>query len=341
MFARGALTYALAILSLSIVVEPTARPEVKNLIVDTDLFDAIDDTAALLLACTLPNTNLLAVNVNVNSTYTALAASAIVNHYGYSTLPIGLPRPFTNKTSSEPFGGEYVTKVAAAWSGGSVPWGHVNNTWDPVELYRKTLAEAQNNSVTIVSIGFMGSISGLLNTTADKYSALDGHGLVKAKVKELVVMGGGYSSEYSLDQEYNFAQQDAPHVVNTWPDCIPMTFLGAEVGVNVFTGARLTVCGPPDDPVRASFDWWGGYNVSQYSWDHLTMAYAVRGLGNWYEYGNMNGYNYLYPNGTNIWVKDERRTNQHYLQLKISNVTVAKEMDNMLLRGAWAHAKLD
>ena len=50
MFSRGALTYALAILSLSTVVEPAARPEVKNLIVDTDLFDAIEygDIACLL-----------------------------------------------------------------------------------------------------------------------------------------------------------------------------------------------------------------------------------------------------------------------------------------------------
>ena len=103
------------------------------------------------------------MNVNVNSTYTAFAASAIVNHYGYNTVPIGLPRPFTNITSPEPFGNEYASKVAAEFSGGSVPFGQVNKTWDPVELYRKTLAEAKNNSVTIVSIGFMGSLSGLLN----------------------------------------------------------------------------------------------------------------------------------------------------------------------------------
>ena len=228
--------------------------------------------------------------------------------------------------------------MAAEWSGGSVPWFQVNKTWNPVELYRKTLSEAKNSSVTIASIGFMGSISGLLNSTADQYSPLDGYALVKAQVKELVVMGGGYLPERSLDQEYNFARQEAPHVVNTWPDCVPMTFLGAEVGVEVLTGARLTTCGPSDDPVRASFVWWGGTNHSQYSWDHLTMVYAGEGLGKWFEYGNANGYNYVYPNGTNIWVEDERRTSQHYLKLKISNTTVAKELDRLLLRGAWKYA---
>ncbi|KAI4634316.1 uncharacterized protein J4E87_001489 [Alternaria ethzedia] len=341
MFSRFALPCWLAVLSFATSVASSVTPETKNLFVDADLFEAIDDTAALLLACTLPNTNLLAVNINVNSTYSAYAASAIVNHYGYSSVPIGLPRPYTNITSPEPFGGEYASKVAAGWSGGSVPNGQVNKTLDPVELYRKTLAEAKNNSVTVVSIGFMGSLSGLLNTTSDKYSALDGYALVKAKVKELVVMGGGYSQEPAIDAEYNFAIQNAPHVINTWPDCVPMTFLGAEVGVEVLSGARFTVCGPPNDPVKSAWEYWGSYNTSEYSWDFLTMVYAGRGLGSWFEYGNENGYNFLFPNGTNVWVEDERRTSQHYLKLKASNETVSKEMDNLLLRGAWTHAQVD
>jgi hypothetical protein len=282
--------------------------------------------------------------VNVDSTYSALAASAFVNYYGYPFIPIGLPRPYTNITSPEPFGGEYASKVAERWSGGSAPWFHPEKTWDPVELYRKTLSEAKNNSVTIVTIGFTGSISGLLNTTADKYSTLDGYGLVEAKVKELVVMGGGYLPYRSLDEDYNLRIHGA-HVVNTWPDCVPMTFLGAELGLGVLTGAPLTVYGPPNDPVKASFEWWGGYNVSQYSWDHMTMVYAAGGLeglgelGNWFEYGNVNGYNHVFPNISNIWVEDESRTSQHFLKLKVSNETVAVEMDRLLLRGAWKHAE--
>jgi hypothetical protein len=190
--------------------------------------------------------------VNVDSTYSALAASAFVNYYGYPSIPIGLPRPYMNITSPEPSGGEYASKVAERWSGGSAPWFHPEKTWDPVELYRKTLSEAKNNSVTIVSIGFTGSISGLLNTTADKYSTLDGYGLVGAKVTELVVMGGGYLPYPSLDKDYNLRVHGA-HVVNTWPHGVPMTFLGAELGFGVFSGAPLTVYGPPNDPVKASF----------------------------------------------------------------------------------------
>jgi hypothetical protein len=72
----------------------------------------------------------------------------------------------------------------------------------------------------------------------------------------------------------------------------------------------LTVYGPPKDPVKASFQWWGGYNVSQYSWDHLAMVYAagglddVNGLADWFEYSNVNGYSHIFPNASNIWVEE-------------------------------------
>ncbi|KAF1940722.1 nucleoside hydrolase [Clathrospora elynae] len=334
------LKLALTVLPLSASVALDRRTEVRNLIVDTDLFSDIDDAAALLLACTLPETKLLAVNVNVNSTYSAIAASAITNHYGYPFVPIGLPRPYANTSFFDTYAyalGEYTSKIAYHWSGGSVPFFELDATWDPVELYRKTLAESQNGSVTIASIGFSASLSGLLNTTADAYSILDGYGLVAEKVKELVIMGGGYPSGH----EFNFWGQNASHtahVVNTWPDSVPMTFLGTEVGEAVSTGARLTVSGPENDPVKAGYQWYVGYNNTRASWDPLTVAYAVEGLGDWFEYGNKNGYNYVYPNGSNTWMDGDSKTNQHYLKLKVSNETVAMELDNLLLRGARMHA---
>lgn len=55
--------------------------------------------------------------------------------------------------------GEYASKIAYHWSGGSLPWGHAEDAWDPVSLYRKTLAEAADGPVTIVSIGFFENVS--------------------------------------------------------------------------------------------------------------------------------------------------------------------------------------
>jgi hypothetical protein len=108
--------------------------------------------------------NLLAVNVNYPSTFSALAASAILAHYGLTAVPIGISRPLTNGTFFDSWYyelGEYASKIAFRWSGGSLPWGHSSDAWDPVALYRKVLAESEDGSVTVVSIGFLDNVCGL------------------------------------------------------------------------------------------------------------------------------------------------------------------------------------
>lgn len=229
------------------------------------------------------------MNVNHPSSYSALAASAILGHYGLSRVPVGLRRPLTNVTFFDFWDyqlSEYASKVAYHWRHGSyLPWGGAEQAWEPVKLYRKVLAEQEDKSVTIASIGFLENVcvfmrsrflspifafieshhlgilmqrplfqlSALLNSTSDSHSMLSGPALVAAKVSELVVMGGGYPAGH----EFNFYADNpaaTAHVVNTWPG--PMTFLGAELGENVLSGAQLTVEGPEDDPVRAAYKWY-------------------------------------------------------------------------------------
>ena len=116
----------------------------------------------------MPEANLLAVNVNSPSSYSALAASAILAHYGKAHVPIGAIRPLTNATFFDGWYfelGEYASKIAYHFPGGSLPWGRAEDAWDPVALYRKTLAEADDASVTIVSIGFLDNVRNLLHPT--------------------------------------------------------------------------------------------------------------------------------------------------------------------------------
>ena len=133
------------------------------------------DVGALLLAATLPDVNLLAVNVNYPSTYSALAASAILAHYGHPDIPIGIRRPLTNSTFVDTWSyelGEYASKIAFHWSGGTLPWGRAEEAWDPVALYRKVLAEAEDGTVTIASLGVLDNVS-RLNKSSCTYHTND------------------------------------------------------------------------------------------------------------------------------------------------------------------------
>ncbi|KAI0021303.1 inosine/uridine-preferring nucleoside hydrolase [Xylariomycetidae sp. FL0641] len=307
----------------------------KKLVVDTDLFSDVDDAGALLLAATAPHVELLAVNVNYPSRYSAVAASAILAHYGRGATPVGIRRPLTDAKFFDTMKyalGEYCSKVAYRWSGGTVPWGRADDAaWDPVALYRKVLAAAPDRSVTIASIGFLENLSGLLSSTADRYSDLDGPALIERKVAELVVMGGVFPEGRS----YNFWGSDpkaAAHVVNNWKG--RMVFAGNDVGREVLSGMPLMKEGPEDDPVRKAYIYYSGLSPRS-SWDPLAVLYAMNGLGELFKFGNDTGYNRVSPDdGTNRWVEDGKPHNQFYLRMKADKDTAAAELDRLYLQGA-------
>ncbi|KAK8039514.1 inosine/uridine-preferring nucleoside hydrolase [Apiospora rasikravindrae] len=319
----------------------------RNLITDTDIFSDVDDAGALLLAATSPNVNLLAVNINVGSTYSPLAASAILAHYGKGDVPIGIVRPLADSSFFDTYAyelGEYASKVAyhfgASANGSSIsnhtssssshqpllPWppSNAEKAADPVSLYRSTLSAAADNSVTIASIGFFENLSALLNSTAD---------LIRRKVERLVVMGGMYPA----GREFNFFGDDpalAAHVVNSWRGLTPMVFSGGELGGSVLSGTRLMVEGPATDPVRQAYLWYT-YGAPRPSWDPLTVLFAMDGgVGELFEYGNEIGYNHVFANGSNAWMYDEAVTDQRFLKLRVSNETAAAELDRLFLVGA-------
>ncbi|KAL2265784.1 hypothetical protein VTJ83DRAFT_6884 [Remersonia thermophila] len=347
-----------------------------NLIIDTDIFSDVDDAAALLLAATLPDANLLAVNVNHSSSYSALAVSAILGHYGKGHVPIGIRRPLTDDTYFDArhfTTGEFTSKVAFRFrdSGGSLSWGRrAEDAWDPVALYRKTLAEAADGSVTVVSIGFLDNLSALLTSLPDASSPLPGRALVSLKVGHLVVMGGAYPAGTHRDAgaprpSWNFSGPNgahapaAAHVVSAWPG--PVTFLGREVGASVMVGGPLMDAAqgsgvPRRDPVRMAYLWYtygglldedgGDKKRGGPAWDALAVLYAVRGLagGMLEEVGRQGRRGRCVVDervGGNRWVwEDEDRGgggedgDHAFLKLRVDPEAAAAVVDELLLQGA-------
>ncbi|KAK2756904.1 inosine/uridine-preferring nucleoside hydrolase [Colletotrichum kahawae] len=329
-------TLKLFVLILSFL--STVTSALKNLIVDTDLFSDCDDAGALLLAATSPEVNLLGVNINSQSSHSVLAASAILNHYGHSEVPIGARRPLNDIPFFDSWTkllGEFASKLATHWPKSI---SNADEAWEPVKLYRKLLAEAEDGSITIASIGFLHNLSALLNSTADSYSELTGPELVATKVKELVVMGGDYPSGYEFNFWYD-NPYEAAHVIHNWKS--PIVYVGFDLGSSIRSGGQLMVDGPKTDPVRAAYILYAYYQL-RWSFDPLSMLYAIKGLDKYFKYGNQYGYNTIKLegeagcNGCNEWVFDENITNQHWLNTTISHEEVEKELDKLFLRGAWS-----
>jgi hypothetical protein len=164
---------------------------------------------------------------------------------------------------------------------------------------------------------------------------LNGRQLIKQKVAELVVMGGGYPSGFSWNL-YGSGPDVAARVINGWQG--PIVFVGDDVGQFVMSGGALLSDQSLSDPVRDAYMYYR-HGRSHSSWDPLTMIYTAQGLGDLFEFGNDYGYNHVQSNGTNHWVWDSQYRDQHFLRLKVDNQTAATKLDEMFLRGAKALSK--
>jgi hypothetical protein len=194
----------------------------------------------------------------------------------------------------------------------------------PVELYRSVLAAAANQSMNIISIGFLTNLEDILKSKADEISPLSGSDLIAAKTRELVVMGGAYPS----GSEYNFGHSDpesTAYVLKDWPKSVAITYSGFELGGDIYSGQNLDELSPPNSPILAAYQWYVGRGSTlRPSWDPITTLYGILGLDGFEKLGlsrmlafaNRDGYNSLTSaNASNAWVNDTSVTNQHWLKL--------------------------
>ncbi|EMC97468.1 hypothetical protein BAUCODRAFT_40059, partial [Baudoinia panamericana UAMH 10762] len=316
----------------------------QAIFVDTDILTDVDDVGALAIANVLHNcglADLQGVAVNTHSRYGALAVSAINTYFGNSDVPVAAIRPLTEDTFFDRMTyrcGEYASRVAYNWPRAL---NESFSTPTPVELYRSVLASGGNNSLNMISVGFLTNIADLLRSPADGISSLTGLELINAKVKELIVMGGRYPSGW----EYNFGGVDPAstrYVLEHWPVDVPLTFSGWELGVAICSGQNLRTHSPPNSPVFAAYEWYIGRCQTVWeSWDPVTVLYGILGMDGFeqlgltspFAYANEGGYNAIVDDkGANAWVNDQTVTNQHWLKLAygVNNWTVAEILNRFL-----------
>jgi inosine-uridine nucleoside N-ribohydrolase len=239
----------------------------------------VDDVGALALLHALVDrgeARLLAIGISEsarhdNGVWAAPMADVINTYFGRPDIPIGVFRGPHQKTEDT---GRYAEKTAKAFphdlrSGKDAP-----EAW---KLYRQVLAGRPDRSVTMISVGFLTNLDGLLRSGPDQASPLDGKELVRRKVKEWACMGGRYPASVD-DGEFNLATypEETAYVLAHWPT--PAMFSGFEIGARVKTGARLIrEHAPASSPVsRAYLEYTGG--PDRESWDQTAALYAVRGL---------------------------------------------------------------
>lgn len=272
-----------------------------------------------------------------------MTPSQVINtYYNNPTIPIAALKPLTSTTfiDTRTFRlGDYASKLAHNFPRAVA---NASATPDPVPLYRSLLASAPNASTTLISLGFLTNLAALLSSPPDTISPLSGAQLVELKTAELVVMGGRYPSGH----EFNFATDAASTraVLAGWPENVPVTFVGYELGKRVVSGQRLLEWAPKDSPVLAAYQWYGDRcNTARASYDPVAVLYGILGLGGdgrsgvgeMFEFVGEGGCNVVAEDGGNEWKEGCGVRSQRWLRLRdgVREEEVGELLDRMYASG--------
>ena len=235
-----------------------------KVILETDFTLDVDDVGALAVLHALADrgeVEFLAVSYNEVQRNAAAAIRAVNAWYGRDDLPVGVYQGPLEDPDDEH--SRYIDPLArmAPATGDAAEDSSLN-------VYRQALRAQPDGTVTIVSVGFLNNLHELLRRERD---------LVRAKVKELVLMGGVRNDGFNFVR-HNLAGQ-TQYVLTHWPTPIVVS----QEGGDIQTGAGLTDT-PAENPVREAYRLWSyGEVKDRSSWDQVAVLYAVRGLGDYFE----------------------------------------------------------
>lgn len=297
---------------------------------DTDMETDCDDAAAMAVLHALADNGeceILATVVSVRDWASAATVAAINAYYGRPLLPLGMVKEGGVLEKSK-----FAGQIAAAFPT------HVKSAADvpnATTVYRDILEKQPDQSVTIVTVGYLTNLKNLLQL-ATEGTHPSGPDLIKAKVKTWVCMGGNFVGEPPKDDlklgNVNF-QRDAAsahYVVHHWPT--PVVFVGREIGSvpsGLEVGDRLAET-PSHNPVRAAYShYFGGAVKKRHVADPTTILYAVRGLRDYWDIQS-SGRMDLHPDMTFEWKPDPSARQTYLLKKRKDGVPNDRMIEGVL-----------
>jgi pyrimidine-specific ribonucleoside hydrolase len=283
-----------------------------KIIFDTDIGPDYDDVGAMAFLHAMADSGKAEILATFSSNKHPLVAPSIsvINYYfGRPELEIGVPKTYgVNLGSNQHWADSIVAKYPHRVPD-TLEWD------DAVKVYRKTLSNQPDNSITIITVGFLTNLNNLLKSPPDDISPLSGLALVTRKVKLLVSMAGKFPS----GSEFN-VQMDSvasKFVYENWPGEI--IFTGFEIGWEIRTGLRLIKSPVQNSPVkdvfRISIPLAEEDKNGRMSWDETAVLIGVYGTDGFFD--TVRGKIIINTDGSNSW-QDEPNGKHIYVKQKMS-----------------------
>ena len=302
------LTFFLMTMTPSnLLAEDAEKMNPKRVIFETDMCTDVDDVGALaVLHALADNGEVEILGISYNEVHPSGAGTicAINTWYNRGDIPIGIYKG----DLADPDESSYLDDIAANFPHDfpTVP------TPSSLELYLQVLSEQPDNSVTIISVGFLNNLYDLLKANPD---------LVAEKVTELVVMAE------VVDDPYNTVRHDqvdkSEYVIRNWPTSVIIS----QYGETVHTGVRLAETAA-ENPVREAFyRRFNGQYEGRSSWDQIAVLYGVRGLSDYFtEVTDGKG---RLSNGYEWEMKQGFRS---YLEVRVSDSEFVRIIEGLMIK---------
>ena len=298
---------------------------VVKIILDTDLGPDYDDVGALAFLHAMADSGKVEILATVSSNKQDLVAPAInvINTYfGRSELPVGAPKTAgVNLGSSQHWADSIVEKYPHMIKSTS-------DVADAVSIYRKILTVQPDNSVTIVTVGFLTNLNNLLKSPPDDYSPFTGKELITRKVKRLVSMAG----KFPEGREFNVFMDStaSKFVYENWPG--EVIFTGFEIGSEIHTGLKLIKSDIKNSPVkdvfRISIPLAAEDKDGRMSWDETAVLIGVYGTNGFFD--TVRGKIIVNPDGSNTWENSPDGT-QFYVKQKMPIAQISAFIEDRMM----------
>ena len=237
----------------------------RSVILDTDITTDCDDAGAMAVMfqlLTRYDSKLLGICNSSSDPYANATIKAICEYYGMEEPFVGQQKIKTLHTDDS----KYTSAVTAKYCKYEAS---AISSVDEVEFYTKLLTQAQDNSVTVISIGMMTNISSVLSKNPE---------LFNKKVHSIVAMAGKYPG----GKEYNIKEDPlaAINVLENYKGII--VFSGYEVGDGIKTGYFEE---EENNPVFDCYKLHCGGELPYLnnSFDLTAVQYAFEGNGSFYD----------------------------------------------------------
>lgn len=321
------LLLLIGVLFLSVISQAQTR-----IIFDTDFGIDADDLGALAMLHHFVDKNeceLAAIMCWSTEQYAVSAIDAVNRFYKHPDILIGARKDSVQFVESS-YSKAIADKFHYTLNHHIIP--------DAVALYRKILAESDDYSLVIVTVGPLKNIENLLGSGGDSISPLSGEELVEQKVREFVMMGGRFPEG---KWEWNFSGAMPGVTQNVLSGLkVPVTFSGFELGVAIKSGEAINRM-DPNTPLYVGFMYFSEYApwmkknfkgaiLDNSTFDQTAVLYAVRnGIGTYWDKVS-DGVCVADEKGGNTW-KQAENSNHSYLKLTMDQEEIATVIEKMML----------